>query len=127
MHAEALEADGVDVLTGHKALRCEKRGDAKFIVVEAGGAEQRIDFDVLLCAVGRSARLKGFGLEELGIPVKRTVQVNEYLRDELPEHPRRRRRRRPLPVHAHRRRTRPGTPASTRCSAPSRNSRPTTR
>jgi pyruvate/2-oxoglutarate dehydrogenase complex dihydrolipoamide dehydrogenase (E3) component len=76
---KALEADGVAVLTGHKALRCERRGDAKVIVVESGGQERAIEFDVLLCAVGRSARLKGFGLEELGIPVNRTVQVNEYL------------------------------------------------
>jgi pyruvate/2-oxoglutarate dehydrogenase complex dihydrolipoamide dehydrogenase (E3) component/uncharacterized membrane protein YdjX (TVP38/TMEM64 family) len=76
---QALEADGVAVLTGHKALRCEREGEAKFIVVEVGGAEKRIAFDQLLCAVGRSARLKGFGLEELGIPVNRTVQVNEYL------------------------------------------------
>jgi len=75
----ALEADGVAVLCGHKALRCEQTAEGKFIVVEAGGAEQRIGFDVLLCAVGRSARLKGFGLEELGIAVDRTVQVNEYL------------------------------------------------
>ena len=75
----ALEADGVAVLCGHKALRCETAAEGKFIVVEAGGAAKRIGFDVLLCAVGRSARLKGFGLEELGIPVDRTVQVNEYL------------------------------------------------
>ncbi len=76
---KALEADGVSVLTGHKALRCEKVGEQKFIVVESGGVERRIGFDVLLCAVGRVARLQGFGLEELGIPVQRTVQVNEYL------------------------------------------------
>ena len=38
-----------------------------------------IAFDVLLCAVGRSARLTGFGLEDLGIPTQRTVQTNEYL------------------------------------------------
>ena len=76
---QALEADGVAVLCGHKALRCEQTAEGKFIVVEAGGAAKRIGFDVLLCAVGRSARLKGFGLEELGIPVDRTVQVNEYL------------------------------------------------
>jgi pyruvate/2-oxoglutarate dehydrogenase complex dihydrolipoamide dehydrogenase (E3) component/uncharacterized membrane protein YdjX (TVP38/TMEM64 family) len=76
---KALEADGVAVLTGHKALRCEKDGEQKFIVVEAGGQERRIGFDLLLCAVGRVARLQGFGLEELGIPVNRTVQVNEYL------------------------------------------------
>ncbi len=80
----ALEADGVQVLTGHKALRCEKVGAEKFIVVEAGGVEQRIAFDALLCAVGRSARLKGFGLAELGIPVGRTVQVNEFLETNYP-------------------------------------------
>jgi len=81
---QALQADGVQVLTGHKALRCEKLGDEKFIVVEAGGAQQRIGFDVLLCAVGRVARLQGFGLEELGIPVQRTVQTDEYLQTIYP-------------------------------------------
>ncbi len=34
---EALEADGVQVLTGHKALKCEIEGGRKFIVVEAAG------------------------------------------------------------------------------------------
>ena len=81
---EALQADGVQVLTGHKALRCEKVGADKFIVVESGGTEQRIGFDVLLCAVGRVARLQGFGLEELGIPVNRTVQIDEYLQTIYP-------------------------------------------
>jgi pyruvate/2-oxoglutarate dehydrogenase complex dihydrolipoamide dehydrogenase (E3) component/uncharacterized membrane protein YdjX (TVP38/TMEM64 family) len=77
---KALEHDGVTVLTGHKALRCEKRADgSKAIIVESGGQERAIEFDALLCAVGRSARLKGFGLEELGIPVNKTVQTNEYL------------------------------------------------
>jgi pyruvate/2-oxoglutarate dehydrogenase complex dihydrolipoamide dehydrogenase (E3) component/uncharacterized membrane protein YdjX (TVP38/TMEM64 family) len=81
---KALEADGVKVLTGHKALRCENKGGVKTIVVESGGQELAIEFDALLCAVGRSARLKGFGLEELGIPVNRTVQVNEYLETNFP-------------------------------------------
>ena len=80
----ALEADGVTILTGHKALRCEKRGDVKTIVVESGGQQRAIEFEVLLCAVGRSARLKGFGLEELGIPANRTVQVNEFLETNYP-------------------------------------------
>jgi pyruvate/2-oxoglutarate dehydrogenase complex dihydrolipoamide dehydrogenase (E3) component/uncharacterized membrane protein YdjX (TVP38/TMEM64 family) len=79
----ALEHDGVRVLTGHKALRCEREGhgvdERRFIVVEAAGAELRIEFDRLLCAVGRVARLQGFGLEELGVPVGRTVETNEYL------------------------------------------------
>ena len=80
----ALERDGVRVLAAHKALRCQKEGERKFIVVEAAGVETRIEFDQLLCAVGRVARLKGFGLEALGIPVGRTVETNEYLETLLP-------------------------------------------
>jgi pyruvate/2-oxoglutarate dehydrogenase complex dihydrolipoamide dehydrogenase (E3) component/uncharacterized membrane protein YdjX (TVP38/TMEM64 family) len=76
---DSLQRDGVAVLTGHKALRCERDGDHKFIVVEHRGQEKRIEFDTLLCAVGRAARLKGYGLEDLGIPTERTVVVNEYL------------------------------------------------
>ena len=81
----ALEHDGVRVLTSHKALRCERRADGtKAIVVETAGQQSAIEFDVLLCAVGRSARLTGFGLEELGIAVNKTVQVNEYLETRYP-------------------------------------------
>ena len=81
---QALQADGVQLLTGHKALRCEKVGDEKFIIVESGGQEKRIGFDVLLCAVGRVSRLKGFGLEELGIPTQRTVVTDDYLQTLYP-------------------------------------------
>ena len=81
---DALQADGVRVLTGHKALRCEREGDARFIVVESEGREQRVGFDRLLVAVGRSARLSGFGLEGLGIPTGRTVQVDDYLQTIYP-------------------------------------------
>ena len=75
----ALEADGVSVLTNHKALRCERENSEKHLVVEHEGQTRRIAFDTLVCAVGRSARLKGYGLEELGIPTQRTVTTNEYL------------------------------------------------
>ena len=81
---KALEVDGVRVLTDHKALRCEQRGDEKVLVVEHAGAEKTIAFDQLLCAVGRSARLSGYGLEELGIPTAKTVQTNEYLQTIYP-------------------------------------------
>ena len=82
----ALRADGVTVLCGHKALRCEQDADGKFLIAEAvtERGPQRIGVDVLLCAVGRVARLEGFGLEELGIPVQRTVQTDEYLRTIYP-------------------------------------------
>ena len=80
----SLQADGVQVLTGHKALRCELVDGEKTLVVEHAGAEKRIVFDQLLCAVGRVARLQGYGLEELGIPTHRTVNTNEYLQTIYP-------------------------------------------
>ena len=82
--ANALRADGVDLLTSHKALRCEMVDGEKVLVVEHAGVEKRIAFDQLLCAVGRTARLSGYGLEELGIPTHKTVQTNEYLQTIYP-------------------------------------------
>lgn len=80
----ALEADGVQVLTGHIALRCEWVDGEKTLVVEHAGTEKRIVFDQLLCAVGRVARLQGYGLEDLSIPTHRTVDTNEYLQTIYP-------------------------------------------
>lgn len=93
-----LEAEGVKVLTGVTALRCEHAaagaadrtgadaGDpCKFLVVaDPAGGERRIAFDTLLCAVGRSARLEGFGLETLGIPTGATVTTNPFLETRYP-------------------------------------------
>ena len=80
----ALQADGVQLLVGHKALRCEREGNEKILVVQHGAAELRIPFDELLCAVGRVARLSGYGLEDIGVPTNRTVQTNEYLQTLYP-------------------------------------------
>ncbi|MBM4221109.1 MAG: pyridine nucleotide-disulfide oxidoreductase [Gammaproteobacteria bacterium] len=80
----ALERDGVEVLTGHKALRCERDGGEKVLVVESAGVEKRVVFDALICAVGRVAHLDGYGLEALGIATDRTVLTNEYLQTLYP-------------------------------------------
>ncbi|KZN14319.1 FAD-dependent oxidoreductase [Marinomonas sp. TW1] len=78
--AEAsLRQDGVSVLTSHTALRCQRDGDVKRIVVEHEGEERAIEFDELICAVGREARLEGYGLENLGIETKGTIVTNDYL------------------------------------------------
>lgn len=71
----ALEADGVTVLTGSKAVRVEGR----VLVVEDAGGERRLPFDDLLVAVGRTARTEGFGLEELGIPAGKVIETNAWL------------------------------------------------
>jgi pyruvate/2-oxoglutarate dehydrogenase complex dihydrolipoamide dehydrogenase (E3) component/uncharacterized membrane protein YdjX (TVP38/TMEM64 family) len=79
-------ADGIDVRLEHKALRFEVNGHQKILIAEHRGNEVSIEFDTLLCAVGRSARVSGYGLETLGIGLSktRTVEVNERLQTKYP-------------------------------------------
>jgi len=85
--AAGLAGDGVDLRLGHKALRFEVLDGQKWLVAahaDQSGAEQRIGFDALLVAVGRSANLQGYGLQELGVRTGRTVDVNGYLETNFP-------------------------------------------
>ena len=84
--AASLRADGVDVRTGHRAVRVEVVDGEKRLIAEAGGAEVVIPFDELLCAVGRSPRVTGYGLQELGIPLtpRGTIETNAWLQTRYP-------------------------------------------
>ncbi len=75
----ALATDGVQVFTGHRAIACGTDADGKWIDVAQGDTTLRVRFDDILVAVGRAARLTGFGLEELGIPTDRVIETNDYL------------------------------------------------
>ena len=79
----SLERDGVTVLTGHRALSCGTGAAGKWIEVEHE-ERSRIAFDDLIVAVGRTPRLTGFGLEELGIRTDRVVETDEYLETLFP-------------------------------------------
>jgi pyruvate/2-oxoglutarate dehydrogenase complex dihydrolipoamide dehydrogenase (E3) component/uncharacterized membrane protein YdjX (TVP38/TMEM64 family) len=83
---QRFEAEGITVLTGHKATAVVVERGEKTLVVEHGGAEKRIAFDEILCALGRVANTQGYGLEALGIPLtlSRTVETDEYLRTKFP-------------------------------------------
>jgi pyruvate/2-oxoglutarate dehydrogenase complex dihydrolipoamide dehydrogenase (E3) component/uncharacterized membrane protein YdjX (TVP38/TMEM64 family) len=76
----ALEEAGVRVLTGHSAVRIEGRT----LFAEAGGAEVEVPFDALIVAVGRKARLTGFGLEAIGVDTAKTVVTDEFLATKFP-------------------------------------------
>jgi len=56
----------------------------KIRIAELEGKDVGIPFDAVLVAVGRVANLKGFGLEELGVPIGRTVETNEFLQTNYP-------------------------------------------
>ncbi len=76
----ALEGAGVTVLTNHRAVRIADGA----LVAEHKGEEKRIPYDALIIAVGRKARLSGYGLEELGIDTNKTVNTDEFLATKFP-------------------------------------------
>jgi pyruvate/2-oxoglutarate dehydrogenase complex dihydrolipoamide dehydrogenase (E3) component len=84
--AASLRADKVTVLTGHEAIRVEVVDGEKRLIVRHGDEEVAIAFDQLLCALGRSPRVSGYGLEELGMPLtpRQTIQTNAFLQTRFP-------------------------------------------
>ena len=79
-----LRENGVNVLTSHDALRFEQQNGEKVLVVAKEGVESTIAYDEVIVAVGRKARLHGFGLEDLGIQFDRTIETDEYLQTLMP-------------------------------------------
>jgi pyruvate/2-oxoglutarate dehydrogenase complex dihydrolipoamide dehydrogenase (E3) component/uncharacterized membrane protein YdjX (TVP38/TMEM64 family) len=88
--AKQFISEGVDVRLGHKAQRFELRDGMKILIAEAtinGVVSQvEIEFDEVLCALGRVANVTGYGLEEMGIALsgRKTVEVNEFLQTKYP-------------------------------------------
>jgi pyruvate/2-oxoglutarate dehydrogenase complex dihydrolipoamide dehydrogenase (E3) component/uncharacterized membrane protein YdjX (TVP38/TMEM64 family) len=86
MVSDRFEAEGIQVLTGHKAAAFRIENGEKELIATRDGQEARIPFDQLLVAVGRVASTEGYGLEALGIPVTKagTVDTNEFLQTRYP-------------------------------------------
>jgi pyruvate/2-oxoglutarate dehydrogenase complex dihydrolipoamide dehydrogenase (E3) component/uncharacterized membrane protein YdjX (TVP38/TMEM64 family) len=78
--AAKLRDEGVEIRTGHEAVRCE----GKVLVARCGDTELRIPFDEIIVALGRKARVTGYGLEELGVATAGTVTVNGRLETNFP-------------------------------------------
>jgi len=80
--SKKFQEEGVDVRVNAKSKEVVIENGEKFLVVEENGREDRIPFDEILLAVGRTANAKGFGLEELGIELssRGTIAVDDYLR-----------------------------------------------
>jgi len=84
--AEHLERDGVTVATGHKALRVESNGQSRRLVCQHDGCEVGFDFDQLLVALGRRARVSGYGLEALGVRLNErgSIEADGFQRTNFP-------------------------------------------
>ena len=86
MVMDNFRAEGVNLRTRCRAQRFEVDDDGRrYVVVDnQDGAEERIEFDVVLLALGRKARLSGYGLEDLGIETERTIIANDFLQTRYP-------------------------------------------
>lgn len=81
----ALRADGVDVRLNHRAVECQKIDGKNFVCIQdEHGAIHTMPCDMLICAVGRRARLAGYGLESLGIDTDRPLPINEFMQTQFP-------------------------------------------
>ncbi|TXK62135.1 FAD-dependent oxidoreductase [Alkalisalibacterium limincola] len=85
LHAR-LETEGLDIATGHEALRVEEDGDGKVLVCRHSGGEVAFGFDRILVALGRKANVEGFGLEALGVELtgRGTIAVDALMRTNFP-------------------------------------------
>ena len=78
--------EGIAVLTDCTALACEEHAGEKTLLLDFEGREQRLPFDELLVAVGRTPNTDGLGLAALGIPLtpQQTIASDEFLATNLP-------------------------------------------
>ena len=79
-----FRAEGIALLTNHKARQFLVEDGEKILVAEHEGRDVRIPFDAVLVAVGRVANLQGYGLEEIGVGASRTVDTNAFLQTNYP-------------------------------------------
>lgn len=78
---EKFKSEGINVLTNTKAVSC-KKGAEQLLVCEQNGVTIEVPFDAMLVAIGRKPNVEGFGLEELGVKLRKntTVEADDFLR-----------------------------------------------
>ncbi|MGK7294442.1 MAG: FAD-dependent oxidoreductase [Candidatus Wenzhouxiangella sp. M2_3B_020] len=81
-----MRDEGVELATGHEAVRFESGDDGQLLVCEHDGEEVEIAFDRVLVALGRKARTSGFGLDDVGVAVADdgTIATDPFLRTNFP-------------------------------------------
>jgi pyruvate/2-oxoglutarate dehydrogenase complex dihydrolipoamide dehydrogenase (E3) component/uncharacterized membrane protein YdjX (TVP38/TMEM64 family) len=86
MVADKFRAEGIQVLTGHRATEIVADASGQKLICTAGDKEITIPFDTLLVAVGRTANVSGVGLKELGVQVSPsgTIAADGFLRTNFP-------------------------------------------
>ena len=75
-------SEGIDVRINTKCKEVIIENGRQFMLCEKDGLDQRIEFDKVLIAVGRTANSRRFGLENIGLKLgpSGTICVDDYLR-----------------------------------------------
>jgi len=82
-----FESEGIKVLTEHSAVEVLTLEDGTHALrCTHNGQSVDVPFSLLLVALGRRARVTGFGLEELGIEINKnqTLEADIFLRTNVP-------------------------------------------
>lgn len=76
-----FKAEGMTVLTDHKAKAFGTRAGEKYLTCEHAGQDIDIPYDQIIVALGRAANVSGFGLEELGVKLspRKTIEADPFL------------------------------------------------
>ena len=75
--ADYVADDGIEVHTGKNAVRARREGDSKVVEFEDGS---ELSADVIVVATGRRPRVKGLGLESIGVNADGGVPIDERCR-----------------------------------------------
>jgi dihydrolipoamide dehydrogenase len=72
----AFKKQGMEILTGHRYARLERRDGGAHVTVTAGeGSAMTIEAERVLVAVGRAPLTDGLGLEEAGVRTEKGIVV----------------------------------------------------
>ncbi len=84
--AERFMAEGIRLLTGHKAVKVTSEGAQHVLHCQKNDDTLAVPFDHILVAVGRAPRSVASGFDAVNIPLtaKKTIETNDYLQAGYP-------------------------------------------
>jgi dihydrolipoamide dehydrogenase len=68
---KSLKKRGVEIYTSAKVEKAEVKGNQVVVSIEKDGKKKELVAEKVLCAVGVTENIEGFGLEELGVEIER--------------------------------------------------------
>ncbi len=86
MVTHAFQRDGIHLYLNHEAKAVTIEDGEQYLICGYQGEDVKIPFDQILIALGRTANISGFGIEDLQIPQREngTIETNAFLQTNYP-------------------------------------------